>query len=82
MVTDAIEGLSAHVEAEEESFQTLAGFIVQRLERLPLEGETFEVGEFRFDIIDMDRQRIDKVGIERLKPSVDGAGESSPSGES
>jgi putative hemolysin len=82
MVTDAIEGLSAHVEAEEESFQTLAGFIVQRLERLPLEGETFAVGEFRFDIIDMDRQRIDKVGIERLKPSVEGAGESSPSGES
>jgi putative hemolysin len=69
MVTDAIEGLNTHVEAEEESFQTLAGFIVHRLERLPLEGETFDVGDFRFDIIDMDRQRIDKVGIERMKPS-------------
>lgn len=82
MVTDAIEGLSAHVEAEEESFQTLAGFIVQRLERLPLEGETFAVGEFRFDIIDMDRQRIDKVGIERLNRIADGAGETTSLGES
>lgn len=74
MVTDAISGLDRLVEAEAESFQTLAGYIVHRLERLPLEGEVFEVGEFRFDIIDMDRQRIDKVGIVRLKtddPSAD-----------
>ena len=74
MVTDAILGLDRLVEAEAESFQTLAGYIVHRLERLPLEGEVFEVGEFRFDIIDMDRQRIDKVGIVRLKtddPSAD-----------
>ena len=70
MVTDAISGLDRLVEAEAESFQTLAGYIVHRLERLPLEGEVFEVGEFRFDIIDMDRQRIDKVGIVRLKTDL------------
>jgi putative hemolysin len=52
--------------AEEDSFQTLAGFIMQHLERLPREGEKFTAGEFEIEVIDMDRQRIDKVSIRRL----------------
>ena len=56
--------------AEEDSFQTLAGFIMQHLERLPREGEKFTVGEFEIDIIDMDRQRLDKVAVRRLPPAA------------
>ena len=66
MVEEAIPGFSVLTEAEKEPFQTLAGYIVHRLDRLPNEGETFAVGEFAFDIIDMDRQRIDKVAIRRV----------------
>lgn len=72
-VTDAIPELDALVEAEAESFQTLAGFIVHRLKRLPQEGETFSTGGFRFEVVDMDRQRIDKVIIQRLPPAPEGA---------
>lgn len=59
----AIPGFSVLIEAEKEPFQTLAGYIVHRLDRLPVEDERFEAGGFEFRIIDMDRQRIDKVAI-------------------
>jgi putative hemolysin len=38
---------------------------VHSLDRLPSEGDAFSVGGFDFEIIDMDRQRIDKVAIRR-----------------
>lgn len=68
-VEEAIPGFSALIEEEKEPFQTLAGYIVHRLDRLPEEGESFEVSGFRFEIVDMDRQRIDKVDIRQLKPT-------------
>jgi putative hemolysin len=58
------------VEAEREPFQTLAGYIVNRLDRLPAEGESFHAGGFEFEVVDMDRQRIDKVLIRRLPREV------------
>jgi putative hemolysin len=54
------------IEKEREPFQTLAGFIVHRLDRLPDEGESFSAGAFQFEVVDMDRQRIDKVMIRRI----------------
>lgn len=65
-VTDAIPGLEALVEAEDDPFQTLGGFIVHRMNRLPVEGESFSEGGFRFEIIDMDQHRIDKVLIQLM----------------
>jgi putative hemolysin len=45
----------------EQEFDTMAGFILHELERIPHAGETFEWKEFQFEIIDMDGHRIDKV---------------------
>lgn len=45
----------------ENEFDTLAGFILHELERIPSEGDTFEWRGFDFEIVDMDGQRIDKV---------------------
>jgi putative hemolysin len=45
----------------ENEFDTLAGFILHELKRIPATGDTFEWRGFRFEIIDMDGQRIDKV---------------------
>ena len=67
-INDAIHGFEVIANAEDDAFQTLAGFIMQHLERLPREGEKFTVGGFEIEIIDMDRQRIDKVGVRRLPP--------------
>lgn len=45
----------------EQEFDTLAGFILHQLERIPHTGDKLEWRGFRFEIIDMDAQRIDKV---------------------
>ena len=45
----------------ENDFDTLAGFILHELKRIPVTGDTFEWRGFKFEIVDMDGQRIDKV---------------------
>jgi len=54
-------------------FDTLAGFILNELERIPSIGEKMEWRGFTFEVIDMDAQRIDKVLVslsEELKNEV------------
>jgi len=45
----------------ENEFDTLAGFILHELKRIPSTGDTFDWRGFDFEIVDMDGQRIDKV---------------------
>ena len=45
----------------EQEFDTLAGFILHQLKRIPMTGDKFEWEGFTLEIIDMDAQRIDKV---------------------
>lgn len=45
----------------EQDFDTLAGFILHTLERIPTVGDKFEWKGFTLEIIDMDGHRIDKV---------------------
>lgn len=54
-------------EDEHEIYQTLAGFVLARMERLPTEGDKFEWENYIFEIIDMDGRRIDKVLVTRKK---------------
>ncbi|MBN9295965.1 MAG: HlyC/CorC family transporter [Filimonas sp.] len=49
----------------EHEFDTLAGFILHELERIPSTGDKLEWKGFRFEIIDMDSHRIDKVMVTR-----------------
>lgn len=48
-------------------YQTLAGFIVKSLGHVPKEGETFEAQGYLFEVLDMDRHRVDKVLVMPLK---------------
>ena len=48
----------------EQDFDTLAGFILHRLERIPTTGDHLTWKEFRIEIVDMDGHRIDKVLVE------------------
>jgi len=45
----------------EQEFDTLAGFILHELERIPGVGERMEWRGFGFEIVDMDGHRIDKI---------------------
>jgi putative hemolysin len=59
----------------EQEFNTLAGFILHKLERIPTTGETVSWEGFQFEIIDMDAQRIDKVLVnisDEIKEGMEG----------
>ncbi len=45
----------------EQEFDTLAGFILHKIERIPKTGETLDWKGFHIEILDMDGHRIDKV---------------------
>jgi magnesium and cobalt exporter, CNNM family len=45
----------------EHEFDTLAGFILHQLERIPQTGDKMDWRGFNFEIVDMDGHRIDKV---------------------
>lgn len=47
-------------------FETVAGYILSELNHLPTVGETFERDPWRFEVLDMDGRRIDKVLVTRL----------------
>lgn len=42
-------------------YHTLAGFILAQLGRVPEEGHTVAYGGWRFEVVDMDGRRLDKV---------------------
>ncbi|MCD7060425.1 hemolysin family protein [Pelagibacterium xiamenense] len=46
-------------------YQTVAGFFIEQIEYLPRTGETIEVQGWRFEIVDMDGNRVDKVLAQR-----------------
>ena len=48
-----------------QDFHTVAGFVLSQLRRLPLPGESFHWRGWRFEVVDMDGRRIDKILAER-----------------
>ena len=46
-------------------YETVAGFVLDALHRLPDVGETFDHGPWRFEVVDLDGRRIDKVLVSR-----------------
>jgi putative hemolysin len=51
---------------EENAYNTLGGFVMHMLGRIPASAEHFEWEGLRFEVIDMDRNRIDKVLVARI----------------
>jgi putative hemolysin len=57
----AMEGVLAGFQARSPRDTTLAALAQSTLDRVPKEGDVFEEQGYRFEVIDMDRQRVDKV---------------------
>lgn len=54
-------------------FHTVGGFAMHRLGRIPRTGEAFEASGLRFEIVDMDGNRVDKLLVARIEPPASGA---------
>lgn len=44
-------------------FHTVGGFATNHIGRIPLTGDNFEIENFRFEVMDMDGNRVDKILI-------------------
>lgn len=47
-------------------YTTVAGFVLDELKRIPELGESFVKGDWRFEVIDLDGRRIDKLLVSRV----------------
>jgi putative hemolysin len=47
-------------------YTTIAGFVLDELKRIPELGESFTKGDWRFEVIDLDGRRIDKLLVSRV----------------
>ena len=68
-----IERLKSAIEIEddfpgedENSYHTLGGLVMYVLGRIPAVADSFESAGFRFEVVDMDKNRVDKVLLSRL----------------
>ena len=50
------------------AYHTVAGFVLQRFGALPKVGDSIDAGGWRFEVVDLDGRRIDKVLATRLAP--------------
>lgn len=56
----------------EDEYETLSGFVMTSLGRLPQTADHFEWSNLRFEVMDMDGRRVDKVLVtSKPKPNVD-----------
>ncbi|HWQ67961.1 MAG TPA: hemolysin family protein [Methanospirillum sp.] len=60
-------------------FRTIAGYVMAELGKIPSSGEWFIRDGYRFEVVDMDQRRIDKILIQRTEVK---SGESQPPSES
>jgi len=57
----------------DEGFETLAGFVLTRLQRIPRSGDSFEFDGRRYTVAGMDGLRVDSVKIEALPSQASAA---------
>ena len=53
---------------EDDDFDTVAGFMLERLGRVPVVGEIVEAAGIRFEVLDAEPTRIERVIVTRLAP--------------
>jgi CBS domain containing-hemolysin-like protein len=59
------------VEIEREGFETVGGYLLSQLGRMPYVGETIDIGGLSFEVLEVERRRITKVRARRREvPSV------------
>lgn len=61
----SIFDVKALPQEEEGHFQTLGGFMMAHLGRVPAAADSFEAAGLRFEVVDMDGRRVDKVLVSK-----------------
>jgi CBS domain containing-hemolysin-like protein len=62
-----VEHLMGHRLTGDDSFSTLAGYVLQQLGRLPSVGDTFVSESLRFEVVAMDGARIERLKVNTVE---------------
>ncbi len=55
---------------DDDQFETIAGFLMYVLRKVPRPTESVDHGGFRFEVLDVDHHRIDQLLVTRLEPKA------------
>ncbi|ESP62686.1 protein of unknown function DUF21 [Smithella sp. ME-1] len=58
-------------EEEQEGMNTVGGFVMAKLGEVPSEGQCFKWKNLRFEVLDMDGRRVDKLLVSRIKNNIE-----------
>jgi magnesium and cobalt exporter, CNNM family len=58
---------AAHLPGDDAEFHTLGGYLMARLNRVPMVADRVTAGDWRFEIVEMDGRRVDRVLIVPVK---------------
>jgi CBS domain containing-hemolysin-like protein len=64
-----------NVQIEREGFETVGGFLITHLGRVPAVGEQFDIDDLHVEVLDIDRRRVSKVRITRRETAATTEGE-------
>ena len=61
MAVDEVADVLGVARFGERGYATLAGFVLEQMRRIPKTGDAFTAFGWRFEVVDMDNRRIDKI---------------------
>ena len=81
-VEDVLHALNLDELPHSDEYETLAGFLMVMLRRVPRRTDSVSWGGYKFEVLDVDSFRIDQVMVSRLKPVlVDSGSAADPSAQ-
>ena len=69
-VLRTLEADSILSEEDRLHYHTLGGLAMFALGRVPKTGDIFERGDYKFEVVDMDGNRVDRVLVSRIRPDT------------
>jgi putative hemolysin len=68
LAVDRVEellGMNGGLQSQDADYHTLGGLVLHQLDRLPSVGAVFDLAGLRFEVVDMDGNRVDRVLVSR-----------------
>ena len=67
MVCDMVDLDMPEGADNEYDYETIGGFVTDMLDKIPEKGDQFEFEQIRFEVVDADDRKIQKIRVTKLK---------------
>jgi CBS domain containing-hemolysin-like protein len=70
-IEDVKHALAIEEFPENENYETIAGFIMYRLRKIPRPADAVEYAGFKFEVVDIDHYKIDQLLVTQIMPNLE-----------